>query len=75
MSMSKSKMGDHLRDDKKRNPRSGKSVDLEWRKIEWVASVLGLEHTEEQTVGPKENASPDQHRQLLSLDIFHARHL
>jgi hypothetical protein len=46
--------------------------DLEWRKIERVTTVLGLEHTEKEAVRSPENGSPNQYRQLLSLDVLHA---
>ena len=45
---------------------------LEWRQEEWVATVLGLENTEQEAVGSEEDSRPDQDSQLLTLDIFHA---
>lgn len=48
---------------------------LEWWEVEWIATILGLEHTEQEAVGAKQDTGPDQNSQLLSLDILHARNL
>ena len=47
--------------------------DLEWRQVKGVSSVLSFENTEKQAVRAEQNTCPDQHSQLLSLDIFHPR--
>lgn len=48
---------------------------LEWREVEGVATILGLENTEEEAVSPEEHTCPDQHSQLLPLNILHPRYL
>lgn len=48
---------------------------LEWGQEEWIATVLGLEDTEQEAVGSEKNGRPDQDSQLLTLNIFHAGNL
>lgn len=52
-----------------------KHKGLERRKIERVATVLGLENTKEQTVRNEQHTTPNEDSQLLSVDILHAWNL
>jgi hypothetical protein len=44
---------------------------LKWWQIEWIATILSFEDTEEETVRHKKNGCPDQDSQLLTFDILH----
>jgi hypothetical protein len=35
-------------------------ITLEWRQVEWITTILGLENTQKETVCSEKNSCPDQ---------------
>lgn len=48
---------------------------LERREEERIATILSLEHAQQEAVHREQDTSPNQNSQLLSLDIRHTRNL